>query len=198
MSRTAIVPLVLLAALLVTGGALAQTDLKPRPNVTPSPTLAHPPARSAAGRQRVTSRVAVGESAPDFELDQLDGKPLRLSKLHGDWVMLFFVQRRESLVVVEPVARALKDKGVRTLAVCFDKTSALAHHLAGGDIAYTPLADPTGDIIALYGLMDGDEPQPGFVLINPRGEVRLALLGRALPSSDASRLVEYSVRGDDQ
>ena len=197
MPRTAIVPLLLFASLLVSGGALAQTDLKPRPGISPSPTVTHALGRSSAGRERVTSRVAVGERAPDFELDQIDGKPLRLSRLHGDWVMLFFVQRRESLAVVEPVARALKDQGVRTLAVCFDKTSALAHHLAGHEISYTPLADPMGDIIALYGLLDGDQPQPGFVLINPRGEVRLALLGRGLPSMDAARLVEYSVRGDD-
>ena len=197
MARTAVVPLVLLASLLVTGGALAQTDLKPRPGMSPSPTVTHAPGRSTAGRERVTSRIGVGETAPDFELDQLDGKPLRLSRLHGEWVMLFFVERRESLAVVQPVALALKGQGVRTLAVCFDKSSALAHHLAGRELAYTPLADPTGDIVALYGLLDGDSPQPGFVLINPRGEVRLALLGRGLPSLDAARLVEYTVGGND-
>ena len=197
MPRTAVVTFILLASLLVTGGVQAQTDLKPRPGVSPLPTVTHAPARSSAGRERVTSRIALGERAPDFELDQLDGKPLRLSRLRGNWIMLFFVQRRESLDVVQPVARALNDAGVRTLAVCFDKTSALAHRLAGRDLAYTPLADPTGDIVALYGLLEGDQPQPGFVLINPRGEVRLALLGHALPGMDAARLVEYSVRGAD-
>ena len=197
MSRTTFVPLLALASLLVASGALAQGELKPQTSPTPPATVTHSPGHSAGGRERVTTRVAVGEQAPDFELDQLDGKPLRLSRLHGYWVMLFFVERRESLSVVEPVALALKNKGVRTLAVCFDKASALLHHLAGQTPAYTALADPTGDIMALYGLLDGDEPRPGFVLVNPRGEVRLALLGQGLPSRDASRLVEYSVSGDD-
>jgi peroxiredoxin len=196
MPRPTLVPLMLVASLLVAGGALAQTEMKPSPSTPQQSTQTHAPGHSAVGRERVTSRVAVGEQAPDFELEQLDGKPVRLSKLHGDWVMLFFVQRRESLSVVEPVARALKSKGVRTLAVCFDKTQVLAHHLAGRDLPYTPLADPTGDIIALYGLLDGDAAQPGFILINPRGEVRLALLGQGLPSVDASRLVEYAVTGE--
>ncbi|HEY6196807.1 MAG TPA: redoxin domain-containing protein [Candidatus Eisenbacteria bacterium] len=196
MSRTAFVPLLVLASLLVAGDALAQTDLKPRPNSQPAPVVSHQPGRAAADRERVTARVAVGERAPDFELDQLDGKPLRLSRLRGDWVMLFFVERRESLDVVEPVAHALGAKGVRTLAVCFDKGYVLAHHLAGRELSFVPLADPTGDILALYGLLDGDVPQPGFVLINPRGEVRLAMLGHGLPSADASRMVQYSLGGD--
>jgi peroxiredoxin len=196
MFRTTLVPFVLLAALLPFGAALAQPEAKTS-QPQPQPSVAHDPGHGASGRERVTSRVAVGETAPDFELAQLDGKPLRLSRMHGDWVMLFFVQRRESLSVIEPVARKLKDKGVRTLAVCFDKSSAIAHHLSGRDLPYTPLADPTGDIMALYGLLDGDSPRPGFVLINPRGEVRLALLGQGLPGLDASRLVEYSVNGGD-
>jgi peroxiredoxin len=198
MSRTTLVPLLAFASLLVAGSTLAQPDLKPRPGTTPPPNpVSHPQSHSAAGRERVTSRIGVGEPAPDFELDQLDGKPLRLSRLHGNWVMLFFVERRESLSVVEPVALALKSRGVRTLAVCYDKSSALVRHLAGREPSYTALADPTGDIMALYGLLDGDEPRPGFVLINPRGEVRLALLGHGLASIDASRLVEYSVSGGD-
>jgi len=197
MSRTTRVPLLALASLLVAGGALAQGELKPQPGAQPPQVESHAPGHSTAGRERVTTRVAVGEAAPDFELDQLNGKPLRLSSLHGNCVMLFFVERRESLSTVEPVALALKNRGVRTLAVCFDKASALTHHLAGKTPAYTPLPDPTGDITALYGLLDGDEPRPGFVLINPRGEVRLALLGQGLPSLDASRLVEYSVSGED-
>ena len=199
MSRTALVSrslVAILAALVVGGAAWAQTDLKPRPTATPSPTVQHPQSRTSAGRERVSSRVAVGERAPDFELDQLDGKPMRLSRQRGDWVMLVFVERRESLQVVEPIARALTTKGVRTMAVCFDKGYVLARHLAGRELPYTALADPTGDIIALYGLMDGDEPQPGFVLINPRGEVRLALLGHSLPGMDAAQLVEYSVHPD--
>jgi len=176
--------------------AAAQPDVKSRPNAQPPPTLTHPLSRATADRERVVTRVAVGEQAPDFDLEQMDGKPLRLSKLKGDWLMVFFVERRESLDVIEPAARTLREIGVKTLAVCFDKSSALARRFAGRDLAFTPLADPTGDIVALYGLMDGNDPQPGFVLVSPKGDVRLALLGHGLPSGQASRMAEVAVRGE--
>ncbi len=190
----------LLLALLITQIAFAQSEFKPRPGATPAPPStsgkqAHP---ATPGRGRVSTRVAVGERAPDFELIRLDGKPQRLSGLRGEWVMLYFVERRDSLATVEPVARALDSIGVRTVAVIYDKTQAIAKLLRGRDPGYMPLADPTGEIVALYGLLDSerDQSQPGFVLITPRGDVRLALLGHELPPADASRLVHFAVVGD--
>jgi len=187
----------LLLALLATP-ALSQTDFKPRPGATaPTPTNPKTTHPATPNRGRVTTRVAVGEKAPDFELLKLDGTPVRLSSLRGNWVMLYFVERRDSLAGVEPVAHALKGIGVLTVAVVFDKVQSVAKLLRGRDPGYLPLADPTGEIVALYGLLDStrDESQPGFVLVTPRGDVRLALLGHELPSDDASRLVHYAVTG---
>jgi peroxiredoxin len=197
MIRPPQVLLPLLLVLLVAPPAVrAQSDFKPRAG------QAAPPTRKAgqtatANRGRLTTRVAVGERAPDFEAIRIDGSPVRLSKLRGNWVMLYFVERRDSLATVEPVAKALESIGVRTVALIFDKPQALAKILKGRDPGYLPLADPTGEIVALYGLMDPtrDESQPGFVLVTPRGDVRLALLGHELPSDDASRLVHFAVTG---
>lgn len=202
MSRTALVPALAAGLVLVlwAGAADGQTDLKPRPSAAPSPTVSAPAQHSVAGRQRVTTRVAVGERAPDFVLERVDGTPLKLSKLRGEWVMLYFVARRESLAVVAPVAIALRESGVRTLAVVWEKSYVLARQFKGTTPPYTPLADPTGDIVSLYGLLggpDGEAAQPGFVLIDPRGMVRLALLGQDLPGDDASRMVQMAVRGED-
>lgn len=196
MPRIALLPLVVLALLLMPRVALPQTDFKPRPGtVNPPPPPQRTPSRSTADRGRVTERIAIGERAPDFGLDRLDGKTLRLSSLRGNWVVVFFVERRDSLPGVEPVAKALTAIGVRTLAVVHDKTHALGRYLQGRDVPYVPLADPTGDIVALYGLLDDTdgETRPGFVLVDPRGEVRLALLGQVLPPDDASRLVGVAV-----
>lgn len=196
MPRIALLPLVVLALLMMPRVAEPQTDFKPRPGtVTPPAPPQRTPARTSADRGRVSERIAIGERAPDFGLDRLDGKPMRLSSLRGNWVMVFFVERRDSLASVEPVAKALSGIGVRTLAVVHDKTHVLGRFLRGRDLPYVPLADPTGDIVALYGLLDDTdgETQPGFVLVDPRGEVRLALLGQALPADDASRLVGVAV-----
>ena len=199
MQRQAIVSSMWLFFACLSGTALAQSEFKPGQG-TPAGTPTVPQGNNVSGPGRVSARVAMGESAPDFELTKLDGKPLRLSSLRGNWVMLWFVQNRDSFAVVEPLAESLDKLGVRTLAVCYDKVQALAQRLHGQQLAYTPLADPTGDIVSLYGLLDGSSSRegvrPGFVLVNPTGEVRMALLGHQLPSEDASRLVQLAVVGE--
>ena len=198
MQRLAFVSSTGLIAACLAGAALAQSEFKPQG--TPAPTTSHVPGTAESGPGRVSTRVAVGEGAPDFELSKMDGKPLRLSSLRGKWVMVWFVENRDSLAGVEPLAESLEKLGVRTLAVCYDKSQALAQRLQGKQLAYIPLADATGDIVSLYGLLDStnsrETVRPGFVLVNPVGDVRMALLGHQLPSNDASRLVELAVVGE--
>jgi peroxiredoxin len=197
MIRPPQVLLPLLLALLMASPAAAQSDFKPRAGQTAPQTTRKQGQTATANRGRLTTRVAVGERAPDFEAIRTDGTAIRLSRLRGHWVMLYFVERRDSLATVEPVAKALESIGVRTVALIYDKPQALAKLMNGRDPGYLLLADPTGEIVALYGLMDPtrDESQPGFVLVTPRGDVRLALLGHELPSDDASRLVIFAVTG---
>ena len=199
MQRKAIISSTWLFVACLTGAALAQSEFKPNTG-SPAPTPTRPQGSNTSGPGRVSARVAMGESAPDFELAQLDGKPVRLSSLRGRWVMIWFVQNRDSFALVEPLAESLDKMGVRTLAVCYDKMSALAKRLHGQQLSYTPLADPTGDIVSLYGLLDATSSregvQPGFVLVNPTGDVRMALLGHQLSSDDASRLVQLAVVGE--
>jgi len=195
MLRTAFVSSMLLVVMCWACGALAQSEFKPTGHPTSTPVASE---SGTGGRGRVSMHVVVGEQAPDFELAKIDGTPLKLSALRGEWVMIWFAESRDSLVSVEPVAASLQKQGVRTLAVCYEKTQTLAHRLKGHDLSYIPLADPTGEIIALYGLLDSQREavQPGFVLVNPHGDVRMALLGHQLPTVDALRLVQLSVEGE--
>ena len=197
MRRSAHLTVVLaLAFLLLPCAAHAQPDPKqPAPPVT----VSRPPSQqTSSSRGRPSTRVAVGEKAPDFEADNIDGNSVQLSKLRGNWVMLVFVERRDSLLTLVSMAKALKSLNVNTVAVCWDKAQSLKNFLKGRDLGLLPLADPTGEIVALYGLLNSlrDESEPGFVLINPIGDVRLALLGLDLPNADASRLVEFAVTGE--
>jgi peroxiredoxin len=197
MRRSAHLSVVLaLAFLMLPRAAHAQPDPKQAP---PPTSVTRPPSQqSSSSRGRPSTRVAVGEKAPDFEADNIEGKTVQLSKLRGNWVMLVFVERRDSLVTLVPMAKALKSINVNTVAVCWDKAQSLKNFLKGRDLGLMPLADPTGEIVALYGLLNplSDQSAPGFVLINPIGDVRLALLGLDLPNADASRLVEFAVTGE--
>jgi peroxiredoxin len=197
MRRSAHLTVVLaLAFLLLPRAARSQADPKQPP---PPTTVSRPTSQqSSASRGRPSTRVAMGEKAPDFSADNIDGKTIQLSKLRGDWVMLVFVERRDSLLTLEPMAKALKSINVNTVAVCWDKAHSIKSFLKGRDLGLLALADPTGEIVALYGLLNPvrDQSEPGFVLINPIGDVRLALLGLDLPNADASRLVEFAVTGE--
>ena len=197
MHRTVFVSSMLLLGALATSPALAQSEFKPRPGTPPPTPPTHATSRSAQGRERPSTRVAVGENAPDFGLTRIDGKTIRLSGLRGNWVMLWFVEDRDSLAGLDSLATSVAAMGVRTVAVCFEKAHVLVRHVGKRDLPYDLLADPTGDIVALYGLLDStsDQARPGFVLVGPRGLVRLALLGQMLPSADVGRLVEYAVGG---
>lgn len=198
MHRKVIVSSMWLVVACLAAAALAQTEFK-APS-TPAPAPSRSPGQATSGPGRVSTRVVVGEKAPDFELTKLDGKPLRLSSLRGAWVMVWFVESRDSFTVVEPLSASLNKMHVRTVAVCYDKAQTLAQRLRGQELSYIPLADPTGDILSLYGLLDStgsrEAVQPGFVLVNPIGDVRMALLGHKLPSADASRLVQLAVMGE--
>jgi peroxiredoxin len=197
MHRTAFVSSITLIVACLADGSFAQSEFRTGGGKPPQPPV-HTSGTSTDGRGRVTTGVLIGEIAPDFELSGIDGKPLRLSSMRGQWVMVWFLEHRDSLVIVEPVAASLGKSGVRTVTVCYDKPQALAQRLRGQTLSYVPLADPTGDIVSLYGLLDTvrEEVRPGYVLVDPRGAVKMVLLGHQIPALDAARLVQYSILGE--
>ena len=85
LAHAGLVTLVALVSLVHVPAVLAQVDNKPRPGSVVPPATPRTAGNTATGRARITMRVAVGEAAPDFELTRLNGKPLRLSKLRGEW-----------------------------------------------------------------------------------------------------------------
>lgn len=148
-------------------------------------------------RARVTSSLHLGHRAPDFELQDEVGEKVRLHSLRGQWVALFFVSRREGLPPLDTVQRDLETRGVRVVAVCADKAHSLRRYLRDHPSSALTLSDPMSDVAALYGLFDNTRAAtlPGMVVLDVEGVVRLALMGQALPSDDATRMVRYAVTG---
>lgn len=187
-------PAVLLAAvgLALSAPAMAQKSQKPTP----------PPADPAPGgtphtRIRIHGEVAIGDRAPDFELDGSGGRPVRLVSLRGDWVLLLFDSRKEQVASMRPVSDDLRALGVRPVGICDEKAYHLESFAKRDSFPYLLLADPTGEISALYGLYDHElsTTGPGFLLLDREGIVRMALLGQRFPPDNVLQLIRYAISG---
>ncbi|MEO5617058.1 MAG: peroxiredoxin family protein [Candidatus Eisenbacteria bacterium] len=179
-------------ALLPAAPGFAQADSKQGPgNQQPTP----PPGNSGSPQyeSRISGEAAVGERAPDFELDGSQGKPVRLSSYRGQWVVLAFGDRKETVAPMAEVAASLESAGIRLLGVCNEKSYFLGSYARQKRFPFPLLADVTREISDMYGLYDSRERfvLPGFIMIDPRGTVRFALLGHSLPAEDVARLARY-------
>jgi len=178
--------------------ALAQSD----PNKGYDGSRITPPVErvslpTAGSRPRATSEIHLGDRAPDFELEDASGAKVKLNSLRGQWVALFFVNKRDAIPPLDAVQRDLQPRGVRVVAVCAEKTHSLRRYLNDHPTAVLALCDPMSDVAALYGLYDSTQnmTRPGLVLLGIDGTVRLTVMGQALPPEDATRIVQYAVTG---
>lgn len=186
--------LFVLCILLTAAAAAAAQATKPGPQPvrTPETKTQHSPVPVPSA---VTSQVHVGETAPDFELDGSAGRPVRLAKLKGYWLLLVFTDRRADLAPLQEIEPRLRKLGVKPYGICGDKAYTLVSFARQKQLPFVLLADVTGEVSQLYGLHDSRASQirPGFVLVNRQGVVRMALLGQALPYDEMIGLVESAV-----
>lgn len=180
-----VLPLLVAAALLWPTLAVAQEGPKTAapqrpPSAAPGTTTEASPSRSGVN---VAGDAFVGESAPDFELDGSAGRPVRLSKQRGDWVVLVFAERRDTLLDLAAIYGSLRRLGAQILGVCDEKAHTLVKGQARDPLPFAILADPTGEVSAMYGLYDRVHTTtlPGFFVIDRHGVVRLSVLGQSLP-----------------
>ncbi len=186
----------LLAMSLVAAGAAAQESSKGSP---PSRPPHEPPAgpHNPSPQGRIEGEIFLGDLAPDFELDGSRGKPARLSYYRGDWVVLVFADRREQLGRLAAVNGEMTEVGAVLLGVCKEKAYVLERYAAREKVPFLMLADWSGEISALYGLYDYEhsEIQPGFMVLDRTGTVRLAFVGINLPPEEIARIARFAVTG---
>jgi len=183
---------VLVVPLLLASPAWGQSELKTPPtpsrSTTPAPTSTH-------AALTVEGRVLVGDVAPDFDLTSSRDRQVRLSRQRGDWVLLVFASDRDDFTDYRSVNADLTAIGVRLLGVCRDNPQTLRTVAEKNDIPFEMLADATGEISSMYGLYDGSKRCciPGFLVLDRRGVVKLAVSGQQVPPTQVLSLTALTV-----
>ena len=122
---------------------------------------------------------AVGQLAPDFELSDLGGRPVRLSDFRGRPVVLTFMQAechscRTSALDFQAAYEKYKDQDFMVLAVSQgDPPGAVGRFVARYQLDYPIVLDPTGAVGEQYDLLS----IPTTYFIGPDGTIQDMVLG---------------------
>lgn len=141
---------------------------------------------------------AVGEPAPDFELPDTHGTPVRLSALRGEAVAVVFVPFAFSRVCTDELTELsdsleeFEERGVRLLGVSTDAMFSLRAWREGQGLELELLSDfwPHGEAARRYGVFDerSGHALRGSFLIDADGVVRWRLVH---PRGQARPLASY-------
>ena len=143
--------------------------------------------------------IEVGEKAPDFELVDQDGMPVKLSDFRGEKNVLLVFYTLAFTNVCESEMCSIRDElgdldagDTRVLAVSVDSRHALREWANQRKFKHTMLADfwPHGAVATSYGVFDADQGMAvrGTFVIDKSGVVRWKVVN-AIP--DARSIDEY-------
>lgn len=140
----------------------------------------------------------VGGPAPDFELVNQFGEPVRLSSLRGQNVVLVFYPFAFSgictgeLCEIRDNLAAFEDARATVLAVSVDSKFSLRAYAEREGYSFDLLADfwPHGAVASAYGVFDPDRgmARRGTFIIDAAGTIRYVVVN---PRGQARELSEY-------
>jgi peroxiredoxin Q/BCP len=122
-----------------------------------------------------------GSAAPDFTLDDQDGKPVTLSELRGRWALVYFYPMADTPGCTKQAC------GVRDHSADYEAANALVLGVSPDSVAdlrqfadkyglpFTLLSDPGGEVAQRYGAWITRDGywfnQRSSVLVDPEGNV---------------------------
>ena len=102
--------------------------------------------------------VTAGDPAPDFELADQDGAPVRLSERAGRWVVLYFYPRADTpgcttqACGIRDHTADYAEAGADVIGVSPDESPALRRFADKNDLGFTLLGDPEHAVAEAYGV----------------------------------------------
>jgi peroxiredoxin len=117
-----------------------------------------------------------GAEAPDFEIQTLEGAPVKLSEWRGQVVVLNFFMTwyryaSEELKVMESLQTKYADRRLKLLSIALDQgengPAVAAQFVTDNEIAHAVAADPEQKLSARYGV----RPLPAIFVIGPDGKI---------------------------
>jgi peroxiredoxin Q/BCP len=137
----------------------------------------------------VTSRLAPGDKAPDFTLPDLSGKPVSLSDLRGQRVVVYFYPgamtpgcTTEACDFRDNLA-SLAAAGIKVVGISPDEPDKLAEFAAQERLNFPLLSDPTHEVLEAYGAWGEKQlygkPVTGVIrstfVVDPDGRIEKAM-----------------------
>lgn len=104
------------------------------------------------------SNVAAGERAPEFLLDDVHGKQVRLSQFRGQPLILVFIGHLGSLLCRAHLAQLrqqygkIQHKGGEVLVISFEDAEGLQRLINNHKLPFVVLLDPNKNIYCQYGM----------------------------------------------
>ena len=122
-----------------------------------------------------------GTTAPDFTLEDQDGKPVTLSELRGRWALVYFYPMADTPGCTAQACSArdhsadYEAANAVVLGVSPDPVADLRKFADKYGLAFTLLSDPGGEVAQLYGVWITKDGywfnQRSSVLVDPEGNV---------------------------
>jgi thioredoxin-dependent peroxiredoxin len=193
MKRCAAVMVMWLA---LTGVARGQ-DPEKKPVAPARPEVTGQPLTPTGAEPSGNLDLGPGDKVPDFALDSSLGGRVKRADLKGHWSILLFAENRTNLVSLRGSVDSVRALGAQPYGVCPDGVPALRTFAERERIGFPLLSDPTREISQLFGMFDDHEQaiQPGIVIVDERGVVRLTLQGPSLHADEVLQMVKHVVRG---
>jgi peroxiredoxin len=184
--------------LLTLAGAAWGQDPEKRPATPARPEPAGPPLTPTGTWSPGNLELGPGDKVPAFQLGSSLGGTVGQADLKGHWSVLLFEENRMNLASLRATADSMRALGAQPYGVCPDGVPALRTLAERERIGFPLLSDLTREISQLFGMYDDRNQaiQPGIVIVDARGIVRMTLQGPSLHADEVLQMVKHVVRGD--